>query len=199
MKYNGFKIIFITFFSLTLIAWILLFSSCDDSLKFKYPQPVHKNDIGYVPSNILGWYASKEDSFMIYFSEKYIIEYDRKYVDDRDLNNVTSAKSDTLFNLYLDRIRKYRGNYYFSKYDEDEQFWEVAKLDIVGDSLIFYLVWIEDIDMDKLKKITVVESSFDDDQELEYFICNPSKSEWKELYKGNYFSHPYTHFFRIRD
>ena len=199
MKFHEFKIIIRFFFILILFIGGLIFFSCDDSLKFKNPQPHNKKNINEIPSQLIGWWASADDSAVIQMKSRCVLTYEYQYRDDFNPKQLNEVKIDTLFDLDSDVIRKYKGHYYFNKFDKDEMYWEVSKLIIQQDSLIFNIVYLKDTAIDELKKLLAIETVLKADDKLDYYICDPSKKEWKKLNKGNYFSHPYFSFFKIQD
>jgi len=197
MNYHVFHIIFKLIFGCLLFSIFIFFTSCDDTLKFKYPQPAHKKNLLAFPEKLQGWYQMDEDSSIALITDREIVVLEGLYSGYKNLHSLDMSKGDTVVDLHTDLLRSYKGGYYLNFYNEDVGVWDIVFMKQKKDSLNFYMVDMESVG-DELREITNVQEVVDNKGERDFYLCDPTQREWRKLHKGNFFRYPYAATVKIR-
>lgn len=157
--------------SLFLICSVALLQVACIDLGFESPQPEGQRNIGSVPGKFEGTYTNQEDTLSFHGSW---------LVSGND--SISIQPSDTLV------IRKWKGWYFFNMTESKHHYWTVACAKVKGDKLILLLPQIVREDKEMLTQFGGVEELIDENNNLDAYIIDPSRSDWGRLLDSRLFA-----------
>jgi hypothetical protein len=169
---------------LTILAVILV--ACDE-VNFEHAQPMTAEDYSAFPKNLQGNYVSK-DSDTIIVTENTISLFNQSNPCDK------LSEHDSLGDLI--RLR-YADGLYFLNIKEHE-YWSVLLVQILeGDSAKVLMLKPDDESvLSAIQNITSLKKIEDNNEDILYYVIDPSPKELEQLVNGNLFS-PISTLYRI--
>ncbi|MBL4669984.1 MAG: hypothetical protein JKY30_12075 [Flavobacteriales bacterium] len=159
---------------LTLLTSFTLFSCVE--VKFKEPQPIKTKKITEFPIDLRGKYlVTSKDSL------KDTILITKNYYTELTPNTMTNTNKKDKFFISDSLVLKKIDNQYILNIKEKDM-WMVAVLrKINNDDWSIFILDSEDEAIEKVKKITEIETIKNKKGEVSAYILNPNKSEFKKL------------------
>ncbi len=151
---------------------ISFLTSCVET-KYKEPQPVGKKSLSHFPKKMQGAYVNSDgDTF--YVKKQFIISKSEGLLkSDKKIMTIGDSLIIKKFDKHL-----------FVNGLNDNNHWSCFFIDYSSkNAMHVYTIDPESKSMNQLKKITSVEEFKNDNGKLDYILVNPTKSEWRRIFK----------------
>lgn len=158
---------------LSLLLIGLLLWSCVE-VKFELPQPKGIKDISVIPESLQGKYAVDKDTLEIKSDG---IAYSNDSLGKQDIYKI----SDNF------KIRKWRNTYFLNVKEKDDSLWSVFFMTVGKNKQlsIGYLSYNtnNEENIEKLKSITKVREVRNENDNIDFYLLNPSRCQLRKIMK----------------
>lgn len=167
---------------------VLTFMVACIPVRFEQPQPMGVKDLSSFPEHLTGLYVEEGNDTLLMTPNGF--EYGYGSPDSTCLKRILSPASAVL--------KKFKGDYVLSMHEDNQ--WDVFLIRPTDDGFNLFLIDVNNKDraiLERLEKITAVKEMKSPEGEIEYYLINPSKREFKKIIKAGLFAKN-ERFFRIK-